>query len=263
MNSRTLYSILFSPTGTTQTTLETIANGTACKMGNSIDLTRNAPERLPSFSHTDIVLIGMPVYSGRLPALGVERIQSIKGNGAMAVPVVVYGNRHYDDALVELYDLCKTQGFCPVAAGAFLGEHSFSTTGLPLSAGRPDAEDVKQARTFGARIGSLPRMTRLSADVLPGNRPYKVVTQPTGSATSVDATTCTKCAACIDVCPTGGMHMTETAAEADPDHCIWCMACARICPVNARTLTHETVQAGARKLNTLFSDRREAEVFFG
>ena len=262
MNSKTLHLIFFSPTGTTQTTLDAIANGTGCKRGKTIDFTRAAPERAISFSNADIVLIGMPVYSGRLPALGVERIQSIQGNGALAVPVVVYGNRHYDDALVELYDLCKTQGCCPVAAGAFLGEHSFSTPELPLSAGRPDAADLQQANTFGARVGTLPRTARLGANALPGNRPYKVAKQPTGSATSVDATKCTQCSACIEVCPTHGMHMTATAAEADPDNCIWCMACERICPANARTLSHETVQASARKLHDLFSERREPEVFF-
>jgi NAD-dependent dihydropyrimidine dehydrogenase PreA subunit len=261
MNRKTLSLILFSPTGTTQTTLDAIANGTGCRVGGGIDLTHAASSKVPSFSNADIVLIGMPVYSGRLPALGVERIQSIQGNGALAVPVVVYGNRHYDDALVELYDLCKTQGFTPVAAGAFLGEHSFSTTELPLSAGRPDAADLQQAKMFGARVGALPGTASLGVDKLPGNRPYKVVKQPAGSATSVAATTCTQCNACIEVCPTHGMHMTETAAEADPDNCIWCMACERICPANARTLTHAGVRTSAQKLYDHFSARREPELF--
>ncbi len=261
MNSKTLHSICFSPTGTTQTTLAAIAHGIGCKRGG-VDLTRAAPKKAPTFSNADIVLIGMPVYSGRLPALGVERIQSIQGNGALAVLVVVYGNRHYDDALVELYDLCKTQGFCPVAAGTFLGEHSFSTPELPLSAGRPDAMDLQQANTFGARVANLPRTASLGVDKIPGNRPYKVVKQPAGSVTSVDPAKCTKCNACIDVCPTHGMHMTATGAEADPDNCIWCMACARICPANARTFSLEIAQASARKLHDHFSERREPEVFF-
>ena len=39
-----------------------------------------------------------------------------------AVLVVVYGNRAYDDALLELSDIATGAGFVPLAAGAFVGE---------------------------------------------------------------------------------------------------------------------------------------------
>lgn len=256
MTNRTIHFVFFSPTGTTRTTLEAIAKGTGCKIGSTVNLTLGAPLESPGFSEADLVLAGMPVYGGRLPALAVERFKTIAGNGAAVVPVAVYGNRHYDDCLVELYDLCQEQGFRPVAAGAFLGEHSFSTAALRLSAGRPDAADLEKAEAFGGQIGN----TELGSDQVPGQRPYKERMQLVGSATSVDAATCTKCGACIEVCPTQGMHLTETAAEADPDNCIWCMACARACPVQAR-LTHDKAKASARKLNDLFSKRREPETF--
>ncbi|MDX2480500.1 MAG: 4Fe-4S binding protein [Desulfuromusa sp.] len=257
MNNKTIHYVFFSPTGTTSTTLEAIGKGTSCETGTTTDLTTAAPEDLPMFSDTDLVLVGMPVYGGRLPALAVERFKTISGSGTAVVPVVVYGNRHYDDSLVELYDLCIEQGFHPVAAGAFLAEHSFSTAALRLSAGRPDAEDLVKAVEFGRKIGS----TGLTIEQVPGNRPYKERMQPTGSATSVDPAACTQCGKCIEVCPTQGMHMTENAAEADPDNCIWCMACERFCPENARTLIHEKVKGSAQKLHELFSERREPEVF--
>lgn len=254
MNHRTIHSVFFSPTGTT---LEAIAKGTRGKTGTTINLTVGAPLESPGFSEADLVLAGMPVYGGRLPSHGVKRFKTIAGNGVAVVPVAVYGKRHYADCLVELYDLCKEQGLGPVAAGAFLGEHSFSTAALRLSAGRPDAADLEKAEEFGRKIGN----TELSRDRIPGNRPYKARMQLVGSATSVDAATCTKCGTCIEVCPTQGMHLTETAAEADPDNCIWCMACERACPVQARILIHEKVKASARKLNDLFSERREPETF--
>ena len=53
------------------------------------------------------------------------------------MPVVLFGNRNYDDALIELRDLLQADGFGCIAAGAFVGEHSFSRT---LGAGRPDGE---------------------------------------------------------------------------------------------------------------------------
>ncbi|MDF7824410.1 ferredoxin family protein [Pontiellaceae bacterium B12227] len=255
---RTIHLIFFSPTRTTRTTLEAIAAGTGCTPGSVLDLTRAVPPGRPEFGTGDLVLIGMPVYAGRLPALAVERFQKIKGGGAVAAPIVVYGNRHYDDALIELYDLCREQHFRPIAAGAFLGEHSFSTTTLPLSAGRPDAADLEQAAQFGRRL----RHAEQRLEKVPGNRPYKDLMQPSGSATSVNPAACSRCGICIAICPTGGMHLTETAAEADPNHCIWCMACERYCPENARSLTHEKVMASAQKLDQLFSERREPELFF-
>ena len=222
-------------------------------------MTCEAPAEVPRFGTDDLVLIGMPVYGGRLPALAVERFQDIQGRGAKAVPVVVYGNRHYDDALVELFDLCRQQGFRPVAAATFLGEHSFSTEALPLSPGRPDTADLEKAVAFGRQMSR----TELSLEKVPGNRPYKERMTPSGSATSVDTAVCTQCGKCIEACPTQGMHMTETAAEADPNNCIWCMACERVCSVHARMLSHETVKASAQKLNDLFRERRKPEIFFG
>lgn len=256
---KTIHLIFFSPTRTTRTTLEAIATGTGCTMGTVLDLTRVAPTEHTRFGTDDLVLIGMPVYAGRLPALAVDRFQEIKGQGVDVVPIVVYGNRHYDDALIELYDLCREQNFRPIAAGTFLGEHSFSTPALPLSPGRPDAADLEQTAQFGRRL----RHSEQSLEEVPGNRPYKEQMQPTGSATSVNAAVCTQCGMCIALCPTGGMHLTTTAAEADPDHCIWCMACERYCPKNARSISHEKVKASTQKLDQLFSERREPELFFG
>ena len=257
MNYRTVHIVLFSPTGTTRAVLDAIAKGTGGAMGKILDLTTSALQETPCFSETDLVLVGMPVYGGRLPALAVERFESIRGSQASVVPVVVYGNRHYDDALVELYALCKKQGFRPVAAGAFIGEHSFSTPELPLSPGRPDAADIEKATQFGRMIGDVD----LDGDSIPGNFPYKAVATPNGSATRVDAGACTKCGSCIEVCPTQGMKMTQDGAESDPDNCIWCMACARACPADARTIAHEKIKASAQKLNDLFSERRESEFF--
>lgn len=62
---------------------------------------------------------------------------------------MVYGNRDYEDALLELRDTVASLGFTPLSAGAFIGEHSYSTAEMPVAAGRPDATDLQTARTFG------------------------------------------------------------------------------------------------------------------
>lgn len=47
---------------------------------------------------------------------------------AIAIPIVLFGNRNYDDALIELRNLLEEDGFNTIAAGAFVGEHAFSYT---------------------------------------------------------------------------------------------------------------------------------------
>lgn len=97
----------------------------------------------------ELCVIVTPVYGGRVPALALQRLQRLKGNGAPAILVVVYGNRDYEDALLELRDTAISLGFVPLTAGAFIGEHSYSTPELPIAAGRPDTDDLQQAREFG------------------------------------------------------------------------------------------------------------------
>lgn len=171
MKNKTTHFVFFSPTGTTQTTILTVGKGTGCKIGTILDLTKEAPQKTPTFTEADLVVVGMPVYGSRLPSLAVERFKSLQGTNTPIVPIVVYGNCHYGDALAELFDLCSEQGFRPVAAGAFLGEHSFSTADLPLSPGRPDAADKKQAETFGIQIGQLPATARLEPVQVPATVP--------------------------------------------------------------------------------------------
>ena len=79
-------------------------------------------------------------------------MRRVKGDGTPAVLVVVYGNREFEDALIELRDLMVEQGFRPVAGAAFIGEHSFSNDATPIALGRPDAEDLVKARAFGEEV---------------------------------------------------------------------------------------------------------------
>jgi hypothetical protein len=45
------------------------------------------------------------VYAGRISADAKFRLQRIKANNTQAVIVVMYGNREYEDALLELNDI--------------------------------------------------------------------------------------------------------------------------------------------------------------
>lgn len=98
-------------------------------------------------------VFAVPVYGGRVAPAALERLQEIRGEGTPAVVLAVYGNRAFGTAVAQLAAFVAERGFVPVAAGAFVGEHSYSTPGTPIAEGRPDTQDLAEAAAFGARIG--------------------------------------------------------------------------------------------------------------
>lgn len=73
----------------------------------------------------------MPVIAGRVPNVLLKFLDTLQGGGALAVPVVLYGNRNFDDALIELRNILQDRGFYAIGAAAFIGEHSFSGSWRP------------------------------------------------------------------------------------------------------------------------------------
>lgn len=119
-----LYNIVFSPTGGTQkaaTVLTDALEGEATR----VDLT-DSKQNFPAVQLTqeDVAVISVPSYGGRVPAVAVERLTRLNGQGVRAILVCVYGNRAYEDTLVELEDAAKQAGFRVIAAVAAIAEHS-------------------------------------------------------------------------------------------------------------------------------------------
>jgi flavodoxin len=178
MDVSSLKLVYFSPTGTTKKILEGIAKGTGIENIEHVSMTLPDAVTKPIESFTDeLVIIGAPVYAGRLPADAVKRFKRFKAKSTPAVIVVVYGNREYEDALLELTNLSKDFGFIPVSGGAFIGEHSYSTEDLPIANGRPDETDIKKATKFGEaimqKINEMKTLGDVSPLKVPGNFPYK------------------------------------------------------------------------------------------
>jgi ferredoxin len=248
--------IIFSPTGTTDAVVAGICRGTERTMGNVLDLTRSAGEAV-RFGKDDLVVVGMPVYSGRLPQLAVERFSNLRGDDTPAAAVVVYGNRAYDDALLELGDLCTAQGFRVVGAAAFVGEHSFSSPDLPVAKNRPDAADLRKAEEFGRWIAA--KSEPLDFSGIPGNRPHKALMDFPGAAAGSDSAGCVQCGQCAEACPADAIHMGSQAPETDPERCVWCSACVKACPVHARSITLPKIREIVVRLNQMCQTRREPE----
>ena len=86
-----------------------------------------------SFDSEDICIIGCSVFGGRVPGIALSSLKKASG-GSASILVVVYGNRDYDDTLLELKDTVQNAGFRCAAAIAAVAEHSimrqFSRKGL-------------------------------------------------------------------------------------------------------------------------------------
>jgi len=264
MNKQPVHSVFFSPTGTTRTAVQAVCQGTGKDSGLEIDLKEPVGGQL-FFAVDDPVVIGMPVYAGRLPKIAVERFASIRGSETPAVAVVVYGNRAYDDALLELCNLCTAQGFKVTGAAAFIGEHSFSSPDFPIAANRPDENDIRLAEQFGQQVKELLIQTdainSFTLPEIPGHYPYKPEMNPVGAAASTDPARCTGCGQCAAHCPAGAIHIQNGTATTDPSLCIWCPACVQACPTSARTITLPKIHEIAERLYNTCQTRKEPEWF--
>ncbi|MCM1332913.1 MAG: ferredoxin [Bacteroides sp.] len=249
--------IFYSPTQTSRKVAEAIASGINADEMRSIDLTLDESEN-PIEIENSIVVIAVPVYSGRVAATALERLHRLKGKNSPAILAVVYGNRDYDDALVELYDEVVKLGFTPLSAGAFIGEHSFSRDGMPIGEGRPDTNDILCARKFGAdsleKLHNVEIPTKLS---IKGNRPY-LIPDALPPMAPVCMDWCVADGMCIDLCPTHAISFGDDGnIVTDPTKCTLCCACVKGCPNSARVFDTEFTQL----LHEQCKMRKEPELF--
>lgn len=242
--------IIFSPTGGTQKVAD-IISGCWCGSVTKIDLTKSQTDfSKVSINKDDQVLIAMPSFGGRAPSAAVERLKQISGNGAKCTLVCVYGNRAYEDTLVEMEDAAKECGFNISAAISAVAEHSI----MPQYAtGRPDESDRIQLKKFAEQIFEKTDPVKN----IPGNRPYKKA----GGAGLVPkpAKDCVKCGICVKNCPVQAID--ETSFKADTSICISCMRCVKECPENARKANGIMVTAASLALKKACSLAKENELF--
>jgi ferredoxin len=258
--------IYFSATGTTRKVLESIAEGISAESVEHLNLTlpEGAQQPIPPFSD-ELVIIGAPVYGGRLPVEAVGRFKQLKASNTPAVLIVLYGNREFEDALLELKHLAVELGFVPVAGGAFIGEHSFASTEIPIANGRPDNLDAQKAMDFGAaikdKVTALPSPDAQGDLEIPGFFPYKAK-GARSMAVSPDTTedTCTVCGTCAGVCPTAAIAIDGSVATT-VELCIRCCACIKNCPTGARFMEDGKWKDIAHWLKENCSMRKEPQIF--
>ena len=143
--------IYFSPTHTSKQVAEAIVHGTGIKniLPVNVTLQTTGEAVIPASA---LAIIVVPVYGGRVAPLAMERLQNIRGLDTPTVLVVVYGNRAYEKALMELDAFALPHGLKVIAGATFIGEHSYSTDEHPIAAGRPNDSDLALATEFGKKI---------------------------------------------------------------------------------------------------------------
>ncbi len=251
-----VYHIVFSPTGGTKKVSDCFTKSFSSE-NVLIDLTdRGKDFSSCSFAETDVCIVSVPSYGGRVPETAVSRLRQMKGNNASAILIAVYGNRAYDDTFAELKDVLTESGFSCIAAVAAVAEHSIMRQ---YAAGRPDAQDEEELAGFAQTIRAKMESGSLASPLtLPGNRPYReyggVPMKPAAGKS------CSLCGLCADQCPTGAIDRANPA-KTDPALCISCMRCMAICPQKARSVNKALLAAASMKLKKACSSRKENELF--
>lgn len=234
MNIQCINFVYFSPTRTTKRVLDLLGKEFDVQI-KEYDLTDFQKHNMElSFSNNDFVIFGFPVYSGRVPETYVARLEKIKGNNTAGVIIGTYGNREYDDALLEMKNIASQSGFKILGAAAIVTEHSVVRK---VGAGRPNEEDISVITEFAKGLkNKIENMNELMSEdnlLINGNVPYRKYIHIPMAPRSTSA--CNACKACCKLCPTGAI-IYDSKIRTDKHKCIGCMRCIRICPKNARTL---------------------------
>lgn len=252
--------VYFSATHTTKRVIKAVGQ----QFGGNIseyDITQTIPTSDIILGREDLLIVGVPSYGGRIAAVSLPALQRFKGNGTPAIIVCVYGNREYDDALLELKDIVEGNGFKVVSAGAFIAQHSIFPA---VAKSRPDEKDMEQIREFANASAHLLESVE-DISVLPeisvkGKRPYKsagsIPMKPKGDSK------CNECGTCVKQCPVGAIS-ADAPQKTDKKKCISCGRCITVCPQKSRHFGGLMYKIAGGMFRKAFSARKEPEVVYG
>lgn len=259
MKVSTIRLAYFSATYTTKVVAKLVAEQ-ICDRITEHDITQTTLADEVICESEEVLILAAPVYAGRIPAKAANEFNRFKGKQTPAILLCVYGNRDYDDALVEMKDLVERNGFKVISAGAFIAQHSIFPE---VGSNRPDDTDRSVIRKFALQSADMlaewTDISRLPAISVKGNRPYKtpksIPLKPKGNKN------CDQCGRCVKLCPTQAIP-EDSPRKTDRTKCISCGRCIVVCHNNARHfggILYKLVASKFKKANAL---RKEPETFY-
>ena len=253
---KNLYNVFFSPTDSTRDVLDFISINMQM-IAEDVDLTAYQSKDLKmNFTENDIVLVGVPSYAGRVPQVFAERFaENIKGNKTLAILIVTFGNRAYEDTLIELKDLVENNGFKVIGAASVVTQHSIVPQ---FGAGRPDEQDKKELTDFAVQMKTKIDTEKYNDITVKGNRPYKQAMAATMTPL-FDKDKCIGCGTCVIACPTNAID--SNSFECEKTKCISCLCCIKVCPMNCRYLSKQLLAKLTEQLAPLCTSRKDNEFF--
>lgn len=262
----------FSPCGNVKTAVEEISKKMGESMSSSVEFMdftkKDCREQDYCFSKEDVLVIGCPVYAGRVPNKIMPFFKEhVKGEETKCICVVSYGNRSYDNALAELAGLMADNGMKVIAGAAVVGEHSFANS---LAPDRPDEKDLAEYRIFADNVVEKLKRGDDSIPQISGEYPcekYYTPLKEDGSPAvflkavpKVDAEKCISCGNCSSVCPMESI--SKEAPFQTISICIKCQACIKVCPKGARYFDNEDFLSHQRMLGKNYSGTGKTNEFF-
>ena len=259
MQIEKITAVVFSATGLTKKTLSVFTQALSLPV-QVLDVTEQSADQLAcSFGPQEWVIFAAPVYGGRIPAAAARRFARMKGSHTPATLLAVFGNRDYDDALLEMQDIALAGGFVPFACAAPVAEHSLMHS---VAKGRPDEADAALLKAFAKeaqqKLAAVSDVQELAVPPVKGHRPYMDYPSiPFKPAASAD---CVRCGQCVKACPVGAIP-PDDPTKTDASRCISCMRCVTVCPHGARGL-NKLLLAAAEKVFWLKCGKRKEPEFF-
>ncbi len=259
MEANQAHSVIFSPCGGTRRVVQAVMQGIPLRKTEHDITTPAQRKQTLFFGPDDLVVLGFPVYEGKIAPLVQPLFGTLRGDRAPAVLVAVYGNRAYEGALVDMERLARLSGFLPFAAAAAVAQHSLIKE---MGTDRPDQADAEALAAFGraAAEGSAQAAERSAVFKAPGAHVERRPFPDEMFRPETDIDDCTKCGACVPVCPAGAIP-AEQPEFIDKEKCMTCMACVNTCPVGAKKLNYPKVPKLKAVLAQTYAERQEP-VFF-
>lgn len=247
-----LSKIYFSPSGTTEKIVTEIAKNFNISQENYDLLSFDESKEFEN----ELVIIGIPVFNGRIPKTACERLSKMKAKNTKAIVVLNYGNMDYGDALLELTELLKENNFKIVGVATTVSQHSQFGE---IARNRPDENDLKKINEFSRNIIEKLETNSLNEIFVGGYKPYQTYTTPNFEV-KCDEEKCTQCMDCFYTCPEDAID-ESTPMRTNMSDCTSCSTCINVCSEGARSFGGPKYYIDYQNAIEDSFERKEAEFY--